>query len=227
VPALNVRSGPGLGFEIVAKVRSTDVEVASVIVTGRTEASDWLRVDETIAPGGWVIAGSEYLTCEGDIALLPAVPESELPPTPTPLPEEELPADGAAPDAQGHVSDPGSAGASPDQTAPAAPPETFAPPVVLPVGTAMINVHNAFDRDMRFTLDQRYRLESGASEYDLLPGTSVSIIVYAGSIPFTASTPWQGLSGNTMISLAEGEVRDLYLTFFYDEADEKWYLAQV
>ncbi len=230
VPALNVRSGPGLSFDIVSKVRSTDVEVATIVVTGRTTASDWLRVDETIAPGGWVIAGSEYLTCDGDINALPALAESELPATPTPLPVEVVPADLGTPvDAttlgDATVTSPDDA-AAPDPANAANSDSGVAAPA-LPIGTAMLTVHNVFDREVRFTLDQRYRLEPGASEFDLLPGASVSVIVYGGPVPFTASSPWQGLSGNTTIPLAEGERRDIYLTFYYDEVDEKWYLAPI
>ncbi|MGL4649756.1 MAG: SH3 domain-containing protein, partial [Caldilineaceae bacterium] len=65
VPALNVRSGPGLSFEIVKKVRSTDVDIATVIVVARTEDGQWLKVDERVATGGWVISGVEYLACDG------------------------------------------------------------------------------------------------------------------------------------------------------------------
>lgn len=239
VPALNVRSGPGLSFDIVNKVRSTDVEVGTVIVTGRTSAGDWLRVHETVAPGGWVIAGSEYLDCEGDITALPVVAESELPATPTPLPPESLPADNVAPGDTGQPVDTGAVGdgaggTPPDITATDGITETTAATATgstataaLPIGTAMLTVYNEFDREVRFTLDQRYRLEQGASEFDLLPGESVNIIVFAGQVPFTASSPWQGLSGNTAIAVGDGEVRGIYLVFYYDEVDKKWYLAPV
>ncbi len=231
VPALNVRSGPGLGFDIVKKVRSTESTIATIIVTGRTSAGDRLRVDETIAPGGWVIAGAEYLTCEGDVTLLPAIAESELPATPTPLPVEIVtvdvpPADiGPAAPVEGVDSGATAIGATDAITATESTPEQTS--AVLPPGTALLTVHNAFDRDVRFTLDQRYRLEPGPSEFDLLPGGSTSIIVYGGAVPFTASSPWQGLSGNTTIPLAEGELRDVYLIFYYDEADERWFLAPI
>ncbi len=233
VPALNVRSGPGLGFDIVKKVRSTEVEVATIIVTGRTSAGDWLRVDETIAPGGWVIAGSEYLTCDGEVNALPAVAESELPATPTPLPAEIVPVDNGATSEIGQsqeavpaevttaVDAASTAGVTVTATT------TDTPALALPEGTALLTVHNAFDRQVRFTLDQRYRLEQGPSEVDLEPGESTSVIVYAGQIPFTASSPWQGLSGNTSIELAEGEARSVYIVFFWDEVDEKWFLAPV
>jgi hypothetical protein len=230
VPALNVRSGPGLGFDIVKKVRSTDAEVATIVVTGRTTTGDWLRVDETIAPGGWVIAGSEYLACDGDVNALPPVAESELPATPTPLPVEVLPAGDAATGSTGQQEEGLAEGAGTDTSATGALTNTTATTSTatsLPIGTAMLTVQNAFDREVRFTLDQRFRLEPGSSEFDLAPGQSVNIIVYAGPIPFTASSPWQGLSGNTAIEVAEGETRGVYLVFFYDEVDKKWYLAPV
>ena len=213
VPALNVRSGPGLEFEIVKKVRSTEIEIASVIVTGRTEDGQWLEVDERVATGGWVIAGVEYLTCDGDTAALPVVAESELPPTPTPLPIVEV-----VPAAEGAVEGVVESGPiTPVVEAPAGP--------VAPAGYALLSVQNSFDRDMRFTLDQRFRVELGPSEIDLAPGASVSFVVFPGVIGFTASTPWQGISGNAEVILEADQARALYLYFYYDEIDEKWLLA--
>ncbi len=60
VPTLNVRSGPGLEYEIIAKVRGSDESAATVLIIGRDITGEWLAVDELVAPGGW-ITGSRQL----------------------------------------------------------------------------------------------------------------------------------------------------------------------
>lgn len=234
VPALNVRSGPGLEFEIVKKVRSSDVEVATVIVTGRTDAGDWLRVDERIATGGWVIAGNEYLTCDGDVAALPVIGEAELPATPTPTPAPfvqaplvEQPAAGVAVEtittspAEGAAADSAPVDGSTELTSTGT---TTGTTPSIPPGQALLTVQNSFDREMRFTLDQRYRSQLGPSEHDLQPGQSTSLLVYPGVVPFTASSPWQGLSGNDDVHIEDGQAKSLYLFFVYDNDEKRWQL---
>jgi hypothetical protein len=66
---------------------------------------------------------------------------------------------------------------------------------------------------MRFTLDQMYRTVQGPSEFDLQPGQSISILVFPGSIPFTASSPWNGLSGNASLQAAPNQSVTLWLRF--------------
>ena len=79
---------------------------------------------------------------------------------------------------------------------------------------------------MRFTLDQRYRPVEGASEYDLQPGDSVQILVFPGKIAFTASSPWNGLSGNAELVAESDRSHPLWLRFEPDPGgSSKWYLA--
>jgi hypothetical protein len=222
VPALNVRSGPGLGFEIVKKVRSTDVDIATVIVVARTEDSQWLQVDDRVALGGWVISGPEYLTCDGDINALPAKAAAELPATPTPAPVIEAPAPvaPAEPPAEGAPVEgaPADTSAPVTETAPAAAPAIPAAPTI-PAGQALITVNNGFDQVIRFTLDQRHRVEVGPSEYDLLPGQSISFVVFPGVVRFSASSAWRDLSGNAEFVLEPDTQRPLWIVFVPDPGE--------
>jgi hypothetical protein len=88
VPTLNVRSGPGLEFSILTKVRSTTEAPASITVIGFDPTRQWMQVEPTVAAGGWVIANPDYIVCSGDLAQLPIIlpPVVEAPPTPTPEP---------------------------------------------------------------------------------------------------------------------------------------------
>ena len=102
-------------------------------------------------------------------------------------------------------------------------PTTAAPTV--PPGQALIVIHNGFDQQIRFTLDQRYRVEVGLSEYDLLPGQSVSLLVYPGQLAFSASTPWRGISGNDDFLIEAEQTRDLWITFVPDpDGSGRWIL---
>ena len=101
VPALNVRSGPGLEYEIVAKIRGTDEEPATIVVIGQNETGEWLAVAERIADGGWVTGSLNYVACEGDFAVLPVseITDGRLAPTPEPVavaPQAETPVEGDA-----------------------------------------------------------------------------------------------------------------------------------
>jgi hypothetical protein len=68
VPALNVRSGPGLEYEIIAKVRGTETEVGTVLIVGRDVTSEWLAVDEVVAPGGWITGSANFVACDNAIS---------------------------------------------------------------------------------------------------------------------------------------------------------------
>ena len=103
-------------------------------------------------------------------------------------------------------------------------PETAAPQS-LAEGQALIVINNGFDQQMRFTLDQRYRIEQGVSEYDLQPSESVSLLVYPGQLAFSASSPWRGLSGNSEFFIDSKETRTLWLTFVPDpDGSGRWIL---
>ena len=71
VPTLNVRSGPGLEFPVVAKVRGTDEQPGSVVVVGYDASQQWMQVTDRIAPGGWVTSNPDFIICTGDLAALP------------------------------------------------------------------------------------------------------------------------------------------------------------
>jgi hypothetical protein len=211
VPALNVRSGPGLEYLILSKVRSNGEEAATVLVEGRDEAGQWLAVNEHVAPGGWITASPNYITCDGDINLLPVVEISDgRLAAPTPVPATPVPAP-AADDAVGEVAPAGdegttaNAGSATDAGLPAA-----------PAGLALLQVRNGFDRDIRFTLDQKFRPEPGPSEYDLKPGEEMQIIVYPGIVAFSVSSPWNSLGDNAEVMLEEDESKPLWLTFTLD-----------
>jgi hypothetical protein len=218
VPALNVRSGPGLSFDITKKVRSTQTEVGSVIVVGRTDDSQWLAVDPRVIKDGWITGSANFIRCDGDIAALPVLVTAIPTPTPPPVvvaPPTLTPAV-AAPVVADVVEAPVTV-AEPITEEPTATPAATAPPQTgIPPGYAQIVVTNGFDQVMRFTLDQRLRLEVGPSEYDLQPGESLSFIVYPGLIAFSASTPWRGLSGQADFILEKDQSRSLWLVFIPD-----------
>lgn len=229
VPAINVRSGPGLGFDIVKKIRSTLTEVATVIAVGRDDTGQWLALDERVASGGWITANGDFVTCDGDITALPTL-AAPAAPTPTAIPPVqvaqpvvEAPTVGAVADAPVAV--------APAPAAESAPVAVEATPTLTPTssgaptGYALLIVNNGFDQEMRFTLDQRYRVEVGASEFDLGPGQSVSIVVFPGSIAFSASTAWRGLSGNAEFVIDADQSRNLWLVFVPDPGEPgKWIL---
>ena len=212
VPALNVRSGPGLEYLIISKVRSNGDEAATVLVEGRDEPGQWLAVNERVASGGWITGNPSYISCDGDISLLPVaeITDGRLAPTPAPVVEtpaapatDQVTAGEASPDAAGEASDGAAQAESNDLPQP-------------PAGLALLQVRNGFDRDIRFTLDQKFRPEPGPSEYDLRPGEEISLVVYPGVVAFSASSPWNGLSDNAEIAIEEDQSKLLWVTFVLD-----------
>jgi hypothetical protein len=222
VPALNVRSGPGLGFEIVRKVRTSGVDVATIVVVARTSDTQWLKVDERVATGGWVISGDEYLTCDGDVNALPVVAESELPatpvPTPAPIVAQPEPAPAVEPSSDEASADDQPAEGEGDGAGEGAPAED---PVAqgIPAGQGLLVVNNGFDQTIRFTLDQIFRVEPGASEVDLAPGQSATFVVFPGTIRFSVSSPWRALAGNAEFILEPDTQRSLWIAFIPDEGE--------
>ncbi len=240
VPTLNVRSGPGLEFPIIAKIRSTETEPGSVVVVAFDATKTWMQVTERVARDGWVTANPEFILCDGGVADLPvigqpiadATPRSgetgstaevspsatvALAPTPAPAsvpaPQPAAPAPAPATEAAPEESE--------EQITPT--PEVAA----VPDGLARIVVNNGFDQKIRFTLDQQYRPERDnlSGEWDLEPGDSVTILVYPGTIAFSASTAWRGLSGNAELVLQEKEERALWLYFVPDPVEkDRWNL---
>jgi len=229
VPTLNVRSGPGLEYQIIAKIRGTEQEPGRVTVVGREALSEWLAVDARIADGGWITASPSFIQCNGEINSLPIneVIDGRLAPTPQPVAT-------AAPVVQAPVAEPqpttvavgggeGEAETAVDEGDTPATEE--ATPQSLAEGQALIVINNGFDQQVRFTLDQRYRIEPGVSEYDLQPGEAISLFVYPGQLAFSASSPWRGLNGNSEFFIDSKETRTLWLTFIPDpDGSGRWVL---
>jgi hypothetical protein len=227
VPALNVRSGPGLQYDIIGKIRTTGPEAATVTVTGRSADAEWLTVTPDVADDGWITSSSSFITCDGDVNGLPLV---EAPPPPTPEPAVQAPEPQAVPaPAEQPPATPSPVEPAPAQAAPAEPAagETVSGTApAIPPGQALLVVNNGFQYDMRFTVDQMYRPIQGPSEYDLAPGESVSIVVHPGRVAFTASSPWNGLSGNAELTVDADQSVTLWLRFELDgDGSGEWSLA--
>jgi hypothetical protein len=215
VPRLNVRNGPGLEYAVITQVRGTEAEPGTVLVVGRDETSQWLAVDERVAPEGWIAGSAGFVTCDGDINSLPVAEVVNTPVT-TPTPQvATAPASQPTAD-EGVVAEPVVEAAP----APATPLTT-----TIPDGQALLIVNNGFDQVVRFTLDQQFRVEVGPSEYDLQPGQSMSVLIWPGQVAFSASTPWRGLSGNDDFFLDNRQSRTLWIVFVPDpDGSGNWLL---
>lgn len=198
IPVLNVRSGPGLEFLVVGQTTGAETDAGGVVVVGRDATNQWLAVDQRIAPGGWVIAGDQFMTCDGAIGTLPVaeITDGRLAPvTEAVAAEESTEAEGAS--AEGASAE--------DET-----PEEQA--IAVPPGQALLIVNSAFEHDLRFTL--------APEEYDMKQGDILYIPINPGRIQFSVSTPWSGgLSGNAEIVLEEGQTFVMYLYFTPDPDD--------
>ncbi|MBK8049131.1 MAG: hypothetical protein IPK16_19650 [Anaerolineales bacterium] len=253
VPTLNVRGGAGLEFPIVAKIRGTEAEPATVTVVGVEPTRQWLQVSSRIATDGWVTSNPDFIVCTGDVAALPVIGAiAAIVPTPTPEPVvvvaatvEPLVAVATAPieqeESPGEVTietpvepvidvteAPVPDGeAAPTDAATDTPTAEPTPANNIPAGLARIVVHNGFDQVMRFTLDQKYRPETEnlSGEWDLNPGDAITMLVYPGEVAFSASTPWRGLSGNALFLIDKDQLRDLWLYFVPDpDGSGRWNL---
>jgi hypothetical protein len=209
VPTLNVRSGPGVQYLVTGRLRQADESGGKVLVVGRTEDNEWLAVDPEIVDGGWVIHNERFLICQDDTTPLPVteITDGRLAPTPTPIP----------------------AAAEPSEGQPAeAPPEAAQPaPPAIPEGRALLIVTNTFDKVIRFTLSpQEHDLPPGTpAEHDLQPGDSIQLLIGAGRVRFSASSPFRNSSGNAEFVIKSGESRELFLHFVPSEDNpNKWEL---
>jgi hypothetical protein len=223
VPTLNVRSGPGLEYQIIAKIRGSEQEPGRVTAVGRDALNEWLAVDARIAAGGWITASPSFIECTGEINSLPIteVTDGTLAPTPEPVPTAVA---APAPAPATTADEGGDSTAEVPAEEATAEPEAPAP-LSLAEGQALIVINNGFDQQIRFTLDQRYRIEQGVSEYDLQPGESISLLIYPGQLAFSASSPWRGLSGNSEFFIDSQETRTLWLTFVPDpDGSGRWLL---
>ncbi|MCX6045038.1 MAG: hypothetical protein NT075_07985 [Chloroflexi bacterium] len=218
VPTINIRSGPGLQYQIIGKVSSNGQEPGSVAVIGRDETQQWVAVDNKVAPGGWMTASPGFMECDGDIAALAIgqVTDGRLEPTPEPL--AAAPSDNSG----------GTATTGGDQTITATEQTPVTPTVAAPSvgpGQALLVINNGFDQQIRFTLDQVYRIENGPSEFDLQPGQGINILVHPGQVAFSASSPWHGLAGNAEFFLDDQKSRIMWITFVPDPDESgRWIL---
>ncbi len=225
VPVLNVRSGPGLQYLIIDKVRSEGASPATVLVTGQSTDGQWLTVDPAVTEGGWITSSANFIACEGTLALLPRV---EAPPLPEPV---VVVPPAAAPNPVVITAPAPAAPVPPVQTEPGANQDSQAEaelPVaqttpVAPPGQGLLVVNNGFQHEIRVTIDQRFRPVEGPSEFDLQPGGAVTVAVFPGSIAFTASSPWSGLSRNASLEVAPDSAVTLWLRFERDSSGS-WYL---
>ncbi len=78
VKLLNVRSGPGTAYPVVAIVKEGD----KLTALGRTPDNLWIVVRLADGTSGWCSAQSKYITLNGSISELPAAP-IPAPPIPT------------------------------------------------------------------------------------------------------------------------------------------------
>jgi hypothetical protein len=229
VPVLNVRSGPGLQFQIIDKIRTVEADPASVIVVGRSQDNQWLAVADTVAQDGWITSSTNFILCDGDILALPTVQAPDLPaqlaPAPTVILPESADQAGSTADEPALPESPSDNDSVPAETSAEEGIEAVPVPAGIPSGLAQLVIHNGFQYEMRFTLDQRYRIQEGRSEYDLRPGESIAILVKPGTISFTASSPWNGLSGNAELTVNADQSQSLWLRFEPDPGEAgKWEL---
>ena len=225
VPVINIRSGPGLQYQVIGKVMGSEQEPGSVVVIGRDETQQWLAVENKVAPGGWMTASPGFLQCSADIAALPIgkISDGRLEPTPEPVVAIAPSSDGGTGTANPADAQSAAPSADATTTVTVATPGPTAPSVG--PGQALLSVNNGFDQPIRFTLDQVYRLESGPSEFDLQPGQGINILVHPGQIAFSASSAWHGLAGNAEFFLDDQKSRIMWITFVPDpDGSGKWIL---
>lgn len=223
VPVLNVRSGPGLQYQIIDKVRSDGPTPTNVVVTGRSVDGQWLTVAASVTPDGWITSGAGFVTCNASLSDLPLVESPPLPDpgvvvTPVPAGAANLPtAPPATPPQPAVEATPNPVSDSEDE--PTGPVPAAGPPA----GLGLLQASNSFQHEIRITVDQRYRPDQGPSEFDLQPGEAINIGVFPGSIAFTVSSPWSGLSQNTTLVVEPDSIVYLWLRFERD-AGGSWYL---
>jgi hypothetical protein len=234
VPTLNVRSGPGLEFPILTKVRGTPEEPASITVVGFDPSRAWMQVAPEVVEAGWVTANPDYITCGESVTQLPSIQpivvvEPTPEPEPTPTPEPALvaapvvePAIAAVPVAEDVAAPAEPLAAAPVEEA-AATEEPVARPASEPIpeGQARLIVNNGMgDQVVQFTMDQRFRVDTANPTGEWLLDAAqapLTLYVYPGMVAFSASTPWQGgLGDNADFYINEGEERTLWLYFVPD-----------
>ncbi|NJN82383.1 MAG: hypothetical protein HC802_08980, partial [Caldilineaceae bacterium] len=138
-----------------------------------------------------------------------------------PAPEEAPAADAVSTDAG---SDDVEASAETDEAAAEAEEEAGSADSAVPDGLALLSVENTFEGDIRFTLDQKFRVVEGPSEMDLLPGDVLDILVYPGVLRFSVSSNWraENVSGNAEFTVEPDELRSIWIKFVPDPDGSGW-----
>jgi TolB protein len=77
-PALNVRSGPGTGYPVIASLR----QGAEAPIVGRHGASGWWQVKLGSGATGWVSGSAALVRVNGDTSGVPEVAAPQAPPMP-------------------------------------------------------------------------------------------------------------------------------------------------
>ncbi len=215
VPTLNVRRGPGLQYDIIGKIRTSEGS-GTVVATGRSADGLWLTVDVELAETGWITAEPNFVTCDPGVAELPIVEAAVVAaPQPTVAAVAPSPVSTVAPAPAAEEPAP-----APEEPTPTSTPE---PEQQAPAGYAQLIVNNGFQHEMRFTIDQVFRPFEGPSEYDIQPGASVTLVVFPGQIAFTASSAWSSLSANSDLTVDADQTVHMWLRFEQD-AGGSWVL---
>jgi hypothetical protein len=93
VRGLNVRSGPGTNYGVIANVNAGKI----LTIVGSAANCNWLQVQENGRDLGWISGGSQFVTVTAPCATLPvtAAPLAPTPvPTPTPVPATNVATEG-------------------------------------------------------------------------------------------------------------------------------------
>jgi hypothetical protein len=211
---LNIRSGPGTEYLIVGQISRTDASSGSFTAAGRNNDSSWLVVNSQSTPGAWIIGQDAFVRCETAISTLPVAQVTDgrlapVAPPPPPVTVASAPSEDPAQEA----------------AVPTAVPATVTV-VETPESQPVLTVVNAFEHEIRFTLDAaQHGLPDGTpSEYDLNPGQTLTIPIRAGSVRFSASSPFRNSSGNAEISINPGQALSLMLSFVSTADAERWEL---
>ncbi|MBI1295310.1 hypothetical protein GC175_10195 [bacterium] len=211
---LNIRSGPGTEYLIVGQISRADASSGSFVAAGRNNDASWLAVDNPSIPGAWIIGQDNFVACETATATLPVAQVTDgrlapVAPPPAPVTVASAPTEDPAQEAAIPTADPAAVTVA----------ET-------PESQPMLTVINAFEHDIRFTLDAaQHGLPDGTpSEYDLNPGQTLTIPIRAGSVRFSASSPFRNSSGNAEVAINPGQALSLMLSFVATADAERWEL---
>lgn len=207
VPSLNIRSGPGLEYLAISQAFASADDDVVVRVVGRNELGTWLATASDVIEGGWIVYSPELLSCTEDLGELPIaeVTDGRLAPVQAQAEVEEAPAETAE----------GEEGAETESDEAAADGDTESEEETPPPGQALLIIENVFEADIRFTFTE---------EIDLRPGDKVNLVVNAGRIQFSASSPWRGgMAGNAEFLIEPDETKRMFLYFVTDPKDsDKW-----